>query len=90
MKRRTALVVAAGAALAVPSGVALGAGPPASPHASCVATITSYEASQLQPGSVGKEVSGLATSGPGLGRAIVSDLAKTHSGSVEACLAAEG
>jgi len=80
---------AAVAALAVQSGAALGAGPPASPQASCVATITSYEASQLQPGSVGKEVSGLATSAPGLGREIVSGLAKAHAGSIEACFEAE-
>ena len=84
------MLATAVAALAVQSGAALAAGPPASPQASCVATITSYEASQLQPGSVGKDVSGLATSAPGLGRDIVSELAKAHSGSVEACLAAEG
>ena len=89
MNRYVAVIVAAVAALAVPGGAALGAGPPASPQASCVATITSYEASQLQPGGVGEEVSGLATSAPGLGRRLVSDLAKAHSGSVEACLAAE-
>jgi hypothetical protein len=70
----------------VPSGAALGAGSPAS----CVATITSYEASQLQPGSVGAEVSGLATSAPGLGRELVSNLAKVHAGSIAACVAQEG
>jgi len=90
MKLRTALFVAAVAALTVPSGVALAGGPPASPQASCVATITSYEASQLQPGAVGKEVSGLATSEPGLVGGIVSDLAKAHAGSIEACFEAEG
>jgi hypothetical protein len=79
------MLVAAVAVPAMLSGAALGAGP----QASCVATITSYEGSQLQPGSVGKEVSGLATSASGVGRDIVSDLAKAHSGSVEACLAAE-
>jgi hypothetical protein len=90
MRRLAAALTAAVTVLAVQSGAALGAGPPASPQASCVATITSYEASQLQPGSVGKEVSGLATSAPGLGRDLVSDLAKAHAGSVEACLIAEG
>lgn len=90
MTRRAVVVVAAVVALALPSGVALGAGPPASPHASCVATITSYEAAQLPPGAVGKEVSGLATSAPGIVGGIVSELAKAHAGSIDACLEAEG
>jgi hypothetical protein len=47
MSRLAAALTAAVAVLAVQSGAALGAGPPASPQASCVATITSYEASQL-------------------------------------------
>jgi hypothetical protein len=59
-----------------------------SPQASCVAVITSYEASQLPPGSVGHEVSGLATSAPGLGATVVSPLARDHFGSIGAC--AEG
>jgi hypothetical protein len=84
-----AVVAAAVAALAVPSGAALGTGSPASPQASCVATITSYEASQLQPGSVGAEVSGLATSARGLGRDLVSNLAKLHAGSFAGCVAEE-
>jgi hypothetical protein len=44
--------------------------------ASCVGVITSHEASQLSPGSVGREVSGLGTSGAGLGRTVVSPLAR--------------
>ena len=87
--RRAAVLIALLGALAVPSGVALAAGSPASPHASCVATITSYEASQLLPGSVGKEVSGLATSAPGLG-GFVSGLANAHAGSIDACVEVEG
>lgn len=90
MKRRAALIVATVAALTVPSGAALGAGPPASPNASCVATVTSYEASQLGPGAVGGEVSGLATSAPGVVGGLVKDLAKAHAGSIDACFAAEG
>jgi nitrate/nitrite transporter NarK len=82
--------VAAVAALAVPSGAALGAGSPASPTASCVATITSYEASQLEAGAVGEEVSGLATSAAGLVGGIVSGLGKAHAGSIDACFEAEG
>jgi hypothetical protein len=85
MKRRAALLVAAIVALGLPTGAAVGAGPPANPNASCVGTITSFEASQLPPGAVGKEVSGLATSAPGLG-GLVSDLAHAHGGSIEACV----
>ena len=90
MKRHVAVFALAVAALAVPSGAALGAGPPASPSASCVATITGYEASQLPPGSVGEEVSGLASSAPSLVGGIVSELAKAHAGSIDACFEAEG
>lgn len=61
---------------------------PPSRASSCVAIITSYEATQLPPGAVGKEVSGLAST-PGLGRRLVGPLARTHLGSIEACLAAE-
>ena len=48
--------------------------------ASCVGIITSAEASQLPPGSVGQEVSGLARSVPRLGEALVSPLAREHGG----------
>ena len=77
----------AAALLATPGATAV-ANQPASPKASCVAVITSYEASQLPPGSVGDEVSGLAST-PGLGAALVSPLARTHLGSIEACRQAE-
>ena len=50
------------------------------PAASCVGIITSAEASQLPPGSVGQEVSGLARSVPRLGEALVSPLARAHGG----------
>ena len=89
MKGRAAVFVASIVALGVSSGPTLAAGPPASPKASCVATITSYEASRLEPGAVGTEVSGLATSAPGLGTSVVSGLAKEH-GSIEDCTEAEG
>jgi hypothetical protein len=55
------------------------ASPPA--PASCVGIITSAEASQLPPGSVGVEVSGLARGVPRLGGALVSPLAHAHAGS---------
>jgi hypothetical protein len=89
VKRRAALFVAAVVALGASNGAALAAGSPASSKASCVATITSFEASQLQPGAVGEEVSGLATSGPGVG-GLVSVLAHAHGGSIDACVGAEG
>jgi hypothetical protein len=61
---------------------------PSSPTASCVALITSFEATQLAPGAVGQEVAGLAST-PGLGRRLVSPLARAHLGSIEACTTAE-
>ena len=89
MKRGGALVVVAVVALTASNGTVLAAGPPASMKASCVGIITSYEGSQLDPRSVGAEVSGLATSAPGLGSRLVSGLAKEHAGSIEACIEAE-
>jgi hypothetical protein len=88
MKRLITTVVTV-AMLAASSGAA-SAEPPADPPPSCVALITSYEASQLARGFVGHEVSGLATSGPGLGTALVSPLAHKHLGSFESCREAEG
>lgn len=82
--RRTALAITSALALTAAPGATAGAEQPASPHASCVALITSYEATQLAPGSVGAEVSGLASE-PGLGSALVSPLARTHLGAIEAC-----
>lgn len=89
MKLRTAAFIAAVVVLGASSGTAIAAGSPASPKASCVATITSYEATQLESGFVGTEVSGLATSAPGLGTALVSGLAKENAGSTEECFEAE-
>jgi hypothetical protein len=57
------------------------AGPSANAPASCVGVITSTEASQLAPGSVGQEVSGLAHGVPRVGHTLVSPLAHSHSGS---------
>jgi hypothetical protein len=88
VKRRAALFLAAVGALGASNGAALAAGSPASPKASCVGTITSFEASQFEAGAVGEEVSGLATSAAGVGR-LVSELAHADGGSIEACLAAE-
>jgi hypothetical protein len=86
--RRIAITISVAVAMLVGSSAAATAEQPANPRSSCVALITSYEASQLAPGSVGAEVSGLASS-PGLGSALVSPLARTHLGSISACLQAE-
>ena len=88
MRRRTITVTTAIAMLAVFGGA--GSEQAASPQASCVGVITSYEGSQLPPASVGHEVSGLATSSPGLGAALVSPLAHRHLGSPGTCAQAEG
>ena len=73
---RTAITIACAA---VALGGLLGtASASESPNASCVGIITSHEGSQLPPGSVGGEVSGLARSEPSLGRALVSPLARIH------------
>jgi len=88
--RRAVLFVAAVGALGASSGVAVAARAPANPNASCVATITSYEASQLQPGAVGNEVSALTTVAPGFVGDLVSELARAHADSIEACFEAEG
>ena len=83
------ITISIAAAILVGSSAAAMAEQPANARSSCVALITSYEASQLAPGSVGTEVSGLASS-PGLGTALVSPLARTHLGSIGACQQAEG
>lgn len=56
----------------------------ASPAASCVGLITSWEATQLPAGSVGAEVSGLAQGSAPLGR-LVRELAAVHAGSLGGC-----
>jgi len=88
--RRVLITITIVTAMFVPSGAAASAAQPASPRASCVAVITSFEASQLAPGAVGTEVSGLATATPGFLGALVNRLAKEHGGSIGRCLQAEG
>ena len=89
MRLTVITVGAAIAMLAVSSGSA-SALQPADARASCVALVTSFEASQLAPGFVGHEVSELAMSSPGLGSALVGPLARNHLGSIETCRQAEG
>ena len=72
MRRSVIGIVCAAVALGGLSGSAW-ASPAAS--ASCVGIITSAEATQLPPGSVGDEVSGLSRSVPRLGETLVGPLA---------------
>lgn len=55
-----------------------------SSSASCAAILTSFEATQLPPGSVGAEQSSLA--GAGFGQ-VVSGVAQSHLGTLEDCAA---
>jgi hypothetical protein len=75
--RRTTITIAC-AAVAVGGLLGASASHAADTSASCVGVITSYEASQLPPGSVGREVSELAHGVPNLGLALVSPLAREH------------
>jgi hypothetical protein len=86
--RRIQIPIAAVVAFALAGSEPAWADQPANPGASCVALITSWEASQLAPGSVGEEVAGLAAS-PRLGTRLVSPLAHEHLGSIDACRQAE-
>jgi len=86
--RRIAITITTALAMTAASGASASAEQPANPRASCVAVITSYEATQPPSGSVGSEVSGLASE-PGLGSALVSPLARNHLGAIEACFEAE-
>jgi hypothetical protein len=63
MRRSLIAICCAAVALGGLPGIA-SASPPASAPASCVGIITSAEGSQLPPGSVGQEVSGLARGVP--------------------------
>jgi hypothetical protein len=77
--KRLAVGTVVVAVAAVLSGSAVAAPPPA---ASCAAILTSFEATQLGPGFVGAEVSGLA--GPGFGE-VIRNLARNHLGSLDEC-----
>lgn len=80
----------AGLVIGVPMLHATTAVAAVSAPASCVAIITSYEATQFQHGFVGREVSEFATSGPGLGAYLVDPLAHQHLDSFVGCRAVEG
>jgi hypothetical protein len=45
---------------------------------------------QLPAGAVGEEVSALTTLAPGLVGDLVSELARAHAGSIEACFEVDG
>jgi uncharacterized membrane protein len=88
--RRALITTASAIALLAGSSRAASAEQPANARASCVGVITSYEGSQLAPGAVGREVSTLARTSPGLGATLVSPLAHDHLGSIELCRQVEG
>jgi hypothetical protein len=77
MRRATIAVTCAAVALGGLLGTASVSHATAA-SASCVGVVTSYEGSQLPPGSVGHEVSGLARGVPILGATLVSPLAVEH------------
>jgi hypothetical protein len=76
MRRTTITVACAAVTFGGPLGAS--ASHAADASASCVGVITSHEASQLPPRSVGREVSELAHAVPNLGRALVRPLAREH------------
>jgi len=88
MRKALIAIAAAAVSLGALAGPA-SASSPANARASCVATITALEATQLPPGSVGGELAVLARSLPSLGQALVSPLAQTHLGSFALCREAE-
>jgi hypothetical protein len=61
----------------------------ATPPASCVAIITSFEATQFEHGFVGGEARELATNLTPFGATLVSGLAQQHLGSIADCRGAE-
>ena len=87
--RRAVVVALAVLAFGAAAGVA-NAQSPADPQASCLGLVASWEATELSPGSLGAETSGIARSEPGVVGRHVREAANVHAGSVEACLAAFG
>jgi hypothetical protein len=87
MTRRSTFVVAfAMVAVALPAGDAAAEPGTTSPNASCVAILSDAEAHLFPAGFVGQEVSGVATSAPGLVGEFSSTVAKNHAGTLEGCI----
>ena len=87
MSRRASVVVAFTiAALAVPIGDAFAEPGVTSPNASCVAILSNAEAHLFPAGFVGQEVSGFATSAPGVVGEFSRSAAQNHAGSLGGCI----
>ena len=86
MRRIASLVVAFGvASLFMPISGAF-AEPGTSPNASCVGILSNAETHLFPHGFVGQEVSGVATSAPGVVGDFSKVVAKNHAGSLEGCI----
>jgi len=87
MRRSTSLAVAFGVgSLFVPIGGAFAQPGGTSPSASCVGILSNAETQLFPPGFVGQEVSGAATSAPGVVGDFSKVVAKNHAGSLEGCI----
>lgn len=86
MRRLLAGIVTVFAALASTAGAV--AGSPASPQASCIGILVSFEA-HIEPGFVGGEVREVARQSRGAVGEFVRTVAHEHAGSVEACIPEE-
>ncbi len=86
MRRDTFLVVVLVGALFAPIGGASAAQGVTNPNASCVGVLSDAEAHLFPHGFVGQEVSGAATSAPGVVGEFSSTVAKSHAGTIEGCI----
>jgi hypothetical protein len=88
MRRRVASLAVAVAAVAAISPIAGAETTPGetSANASCVAILSDAEAQLFPAGFIGKEVSGFATSEPGVIGDFSMVTAKNHAGSLEGCI----
>ena len=88
MRRISFLVVVVGALVAPIGGASAAAQGVTSPNASCVGVLSDAEAHIFPHGFVGQEVSGAATSAPGVVGEFSATVAKNHAGTIEGCIVA--
>jgi hypothetical protein len=87
MRRIISLALALGTALILmPIEGAFAQSAGTSPNASCVGILSNAETHLFPHGFVGQEVSGVATSAPGLVGDFSKVVAKNHAGSIEGCV----
>jgi len=89
MKRQvTGAPLATGIALAISAATVMPAAAQGmtSPNASCVGVLSDAEAHLFPHGFVGQEVSGAATSAPGVVGEFSETVAKNHAGTIEGCI----